>query len=300
MRRMAFAERPDWRNILLDSGFPPDAPPGRAQWAEDACWVIGRQEAEALAEAAAAVERLCRDVVDRATRSEALLDRLGIPEFMRDAVVNSWRAGQPPLLGRIDLDPAGRLLGCDADPAGLHLAAAVQAGWLPAEASQYGDLTAALTEAWRGLAVERRAQYFMAPQGDEAGRPDLLHLMDTAVRAGLETRFAAVETVALDGRGRLIDRGSDLILACRKALSWRDLLRQPFARAIPAAPTLWLEPPWKMIMAADAFPALLAEAHPDLAPASGGPAIGVWMVAGRPAGLSVVEAGRFLPHYLEE
>ncbi|MBF0394312.1 MAG: glutathionylspermidine synthase family protein, partial [Alphaproteobacteria bacterium] len=115
MRRVAFAERPDWRNILLDAGFPPDAPPGRPQWAEDSCWVIGHDEAHGLAAAAIAVERRCREAVDQATRSEASLDRLRIPEFMRDMVVDSWRAGQPSLLGRIDLDPAGRLLGLDAD-----------------------------------------------------------------------------------------------------------------------------------------------------------------------------------------
>ena len=91
------------------------------------------------------------------------------------------------------------------------------------------------------------------------------YLRDTAIQAGLKTdadrrRRTSAGTPA---GGPSPTSASGRSRSCFKLYPWEWMLREPFGRHLPEAPTRWLEPPWKMILSNKAILPILCELFPD-------------------------------------
>ncbi len=117
------------------------------------------------------------ELVDKVCHSNALMQRLAIPEHMWDIIHHSWRSGQPPLYGRMDFAYSGngpaKLLELNYDtPTSLYeggffqwvwLEQSIEPGILPRHADQYTRFKNACSMPWRIWATAWKTAPFTSP-----------------------------------------------------------------------------------------------------------------------------------------
>ena len=281
MERRPCVPREGWRARVEARGFPLHTARG-PYWDETACWLFTNRDVEILERATAELHRLTLEAVEHVVTSERWWDRLHVPAPLVPAIRASWEAnggqGAPSIYGRMDLAWNGeglpRLLEYNADtPTALIEAAVLQWDWLEdvaAEDDQWNSIHERLVAGWKDLAPFLRAGPLHFASGDDP--EDVLtatYLQDTAAQAGLATVFIEMKDLGWDGR-RFVDLQDRPILSCFKLYPWEWLAREEFGAHLPAADTVFVEPPWKTIVSNKAFLALLWElfpGHPNLLPA---------------------------------
>jgi glutathionylspermidine synthase len=248
---------------------------GEPYWDETAYYRFTEAEVDTLEAATAEVERITREAVGHAV-AQGLNEPLGIPAGAWRIVARSWQAQEPSLYGRLDLrwDGTGapKLLEYNADtPTALFEAAVVQWEWLQclddgaAAPDQFNSLHEALIAAWRGLSLPG-CVHFSCDAASIEDRGTVDYLRDTAIQAGLEAPFLAMEEIGWNGHA-FTDPAERPIAAMFKLYPWDWLLREEFGAHIPKASTRWIEPAWRLIPSSKAFLSLLWHlfpGHPNL------------------------------------
>ena len=284
MQRIACDERPDWREQADKVGFVFHSTDGATYWDESAYYGFTLEEIERDLEApTAALDGLCRELVARAVADEQILRRLAIPVAYWNWLAASWKRGDPSLYGRFDLRYDGngpaKLLEYNADtPTAVFETAVFQWLWLedaierlivPKQADQYNSLHETLIEGWRGIGRGRRL-HLAGTIGDPEDRGTLAYLEDCARQAGLATGVLAMENIGRMPNGSFVDLDNAPIELMFKLYPWEWMMREQFGASLPGAPTQFVEPPWKAILANKGILPLLWEMfprHPNLLPA---------------------------------
>src|SRR5690606_15805889 len=109
MRRITTEARPDWRRRAEDCGFAFHTIDGQPYWDESAYYAFDlRQVEDDIEDPTAEIHAMAMDLAAEAAGSQELMERLAIPDRVRDQVAESWRRRDPHLYGRIDLAYDGR------------------------------------------------------------------------------------------------------------------------------------------------------------------------------------------------
>lgn len=281
MRRIALAERPNWREIATEYGFEYAYPDGQRYWDERAAYTFTLREIEDdLETATAEMVALCGEFAGRAVRDEAYLRRLAIPSTHWDWIAESWDRSDPSLYGRFDFVYGGtgpaKLLEFNADtPTALYEAAVFQwywledrikAGALPKDADQFNSLHDKLIARFKAMKRDG-TMHLTAFSGETEDRKTVEYLGELALEAGQPVQLIDIADIGLDGNGRFVDEQNHSIHAIFKLYPWEWLVKEEFGAALPKASTFWIEPPWKMLLSTKALlPELwkLAPRHPNL------------------------------------
>ena len=102
MRREASPVRKDFAEQAQKIGFAFAHIDGQPYWDESARYVFSLKEIEALEKATLELGALFCDLAGRIVASERMMARLGVPDFARDVMAESWRRRDPSLYGRFD------------------------------------------------------------------------------------------------------------------------------------------------------------------------------------------------------
>lgn len=95
MQRVLVKERPNLGQIAEEHELEFVSGEGITGWDESAYYSFNLRQIEQDIEAPAQeLEEMCLQVVDRAVKTESVLDRLGIPETFWDYLANSWNDGE--------------------------------------------------------------------------------------------------------------------------------------------------------------------------------------------------------------
>ncbi|MCE2946763.1 MAG: glutathionylspermidine synthase family protein [bacterium] len=293
MRRERCAPRAGWQERCEAVGFTFHSEDG-GYWDESACYAFTADQVDVLEAATEAVHRCCLDAVDHVVSTGAF-DRFQVPDFARPLVTESWKRGEPSLFGRFDFSWDGRgqpkMLEYNADtPTSLVEAAVVQWYWLqdmfPGR-DQFNSLHEKLVERWRAMALPTVLTLACTMQNDEDA-DNLQYLLDTALQAGLDARAIDVEAIGWqpgqatpagaaggagtgDAAGCFVDLDGRPIRTLFKLYPWEWMLREEFGPCIPGCGTMFIEPPWKMLLSNKAILPVLWElfpGHPNLLAAS--------------------------------
>lgn len=268
MRRESLSPRPDWPASAEALGFTYHTHETGPYWDESACYVLSPGEVDTLESAADTLHSLCLEaaqvVIDR-----GWWDRLGIPPTAVPAILESWERDDPSLYGRFDLafDGSGppKLLEYNADtPTALIEAAVMQWHWLQERfpgADQFNSIHERLIEAWRNVAAGR--VHFAAIADAPEDAQTVTYLMDTCQQAGFETAWVPIGELGWDTAQRgFVDAEDEPIAALFKLYPWEWMWREAFASHVAAAPTLFLEPAWKLLLSGKGLLPVLWELHP--------------------------------------
>ena len=277
MKRVPMPARANWQTLVQDMGLLWHTPDGQPYWIEDRCYQFSQAEAQAIRAATQTCYQLFLEVGQRII-DRKLYDRLGIPDFMVPLIERSWEE-EPAALnyGRFDFGfdgvnpPKLFEFNCDT-PTGLLEAAVIQWQWAQGRGRQFNDIHDLLVEKWRDIIpyLPSAPVWFMSAGGDWLGE-DLMtatYLRETAQEAGLPTDGILAPDIGWDSaRHIFVDLNGREIETIFKLYPWEWLTREDFGRNIPLAPTLWIEPAWKMLWSNKAVLPLLWDmfpGHPNL------------------------------------
>ncbi len=276
MQRNSLIPRSDWRAKAEALGFTYHTHDKGPYWDESACYVLSAREVDELEAAANTLHQLCIEaaqvVIDRGWWS-----RVGIPEKAVPTILESWERDDPSLYGRFDFAYDGatppKLLEYNADtPTALIEAAVVQWYWLQErfpQADQFNSIHERLIDAWKNIAAER--VHFAAVRDLPEDTQTVTYLMDTCQQAGFQTTWTAIDEIGWDkDNGRFVDNENDEITALFKLYPWEWMWHESFAEVLPQAKTLFIEPPWKLLLSNKGLLPILWElnpGHPNLLPA---------------------------------
>ncbi|MGV1824263.1 hypothetical protein GOZ89_01685 [Agrobacterium vitis] len=276
MKRITVAERPDWRDKARAVGFGFHEMYGEPYWVDDAAYVFSLDEIETRIEAPSQeLHDMCMDLIGDIVGSEEALDRLAIPDDLRDVVRRSWQRQDRHLYGRFDLAYDGegpaKLLEYNADtPTSVFETAYFQFNWLtdqqalgalPADADQYNLLQESLVEAFEQF-PKQPIFHFAAMTDNEEDRGTTVYLMDCALQAGHRVELLDIGDIGIDAEGRFTDLQDRVIDQCFKLYPWEFMLREPFSRQLARSGDVFIEPAWKSLLSNKGLLPLLWKRHP--------------------------------------
>jgi glutathionylspermidine synthase len=286
VRRVAIAERSDWRETADSHGFLFHTIDGEPYWDERAYYEFTLEQIERDLEAPTeAIHEMAMAVVADVVDSEALLTRLAIPERYWEWIAASWKRGDPHLYGRMDLAYDGngnaRLYELNYDtPTSLYESAFFQWVWLeqqiargvlPKSTDQFNLIQELLIESFATIAGQLpKPLYFSAVKQSPEDQGTVDYLRDCAEQAGLATARVAIEDIGLSRDGRFTDLDDNVIQALFKLYPIEDMFEERFGPALPGSGIRLIEPPWKSILSNKGILSLLwerHEGHPNLLPA---------------------------------
>src|SRR5580658_3429271 len=269
MRRIASTPRPNWERKVEEVGLAWHSGQ-QPYWNEAAFYEFTAKEVEVLEAATNELEKMslvaAQHVIDH-----KLYARMGIPENAIAPIESSWKAEPPALYGRFDLAYDGvhppKLLEYNADtPTSLLEAAVVQWYWLEElfpKRDQFNSLHERLVALWKEL-----TPYLPGPWVDFCSMDDredgmtVTYLQDTAQQAGLKTSIFPIDEVGWNGEA-FVGPDDRPLGAIFKLYPWEWMVREAFGKHIGKDGTMWIEPPWKMLLSNKGILPVLWELYPE-------------------------------------
>jgi glutathionylspermidine synthase len=277
MNRHPIIPRPDWKSKVEALGFSYHSPEEKTYWDESAFYSFNYDQINLLENTSNKLHRLCLKAVDHVIR-ENLFAQFSIPENYIPLIRESWTRETPSIYGRFDLSWNGdlssppRMLEYNADtPTSLLEAAVIQWFWLkeihPRE-DQFNSIHEKLIAWWKEIKIwlEKDSLYFSCLDEFPEDFMNMSYLQDCASQAGIPTQFIPVHEIGWNGTC-FTDLEEDKIQAMFKLYPWEWIMHEEFGAMLPKANTVWIEPPWKMILSNKAIlPVLwkLFPGHPNL------------------------------------
>jgi glutathionylspermidine synthase len=159
-------------------------------------------------------------------------------------------------------------------PTSLFEAAVVQWHWLESLQTkgsaitpfdQFNSLHEQLIESWKYLRLHGwNRVHFAATDGHEEDFGNVTYMRDTASQAGIETHYIDMAQIGFDTELKsFVDDQYQPIDYLFKLYPWEWMLKEEFARHLLNSKTVWMEPPWKMLLSNKTILAVLWELFPD-------------------------------------
>jgi glutathionylspermidine synthase len=268
MRRIPCTPRPDWQKKVEEAGLTWHSLE-QPYWNEAAYYEFSADEVDTLEAATNELEKMtlaaAQHVIDN-----RLYARMGIPEQAIPLIESSWEAEPPSLYGRFDLSYDGKhppkLLEYNADtPTSLLEAAVIQWYWLEElfpKRDQFNSIHERLVALWKEL-----TPYLPGGRVDFCSLDDaedgmtVTYLQDTAQQAGLATSIFPIQEIGWNGAA-FVGPDDQALGAVFKLYPWEWMVREAFGQHIGKASTVWIEPPWKMLLSNKGILPVLWELYP--------------------------------------
>jgi len=183
-----------------------------------------------------------------------LYHQMGIPQIAVPLIESSWESRQPSLCGRLDFtsdrDRPPKLLEYEAD--------------VPSDLPESDEVRRLLIARWGEI-----ADRFPGGRVDfaylESNRTVAI-LRETAQQAGLAASCFPIAEIGWNGR-EFVGPDERPLPAVFKMYPWECMMRDEFGRHLAAAQTIWVEPPWRMLLSSKGILAVLWKLfprHPNL------------------------------------
>lgn len=261
-------------------------------WNEEAYYLFNAKQIEEIEVATEELHGLCLQAVEYAIQKDRL-GELGIPRPFHALIKSSFAAEEFSLYGRFDLAYDGsnppKMLEYNADtPTSILESAVAQWYWLEevfSQDDQFNSLHERLVARWRSLEDES-CIHFSSISGNEEDWVEITYLMETALQAGKQVRYIAMDDLGWDARlETFVDMQGKPIKCLFKLYPWEWMMREPFGMHIMEAGTRFVEPVWKSVLSCKGILPLLWELfphHPNLLEAHFGDPKGLASYAKKP------------------
>jgi glutathionylspermidine synthase len=274
MRRILCSPRKGWQQKVEELGLAWHSA-GGAYWNESAYYEFSAKEVDVIEAATNELHGMCLQAVQQVI-DDRLYATMGIPEMAVPLIERSWEEEPPSLYGRFDFAYDGwnppKLLEYNADtPTALLEAAVVQWYWLQdafPRKDQFNSLHERIIALWKELKPYLPGGHvdFCSVDDVEDGIT-VTYLQDTANQAGLSTSIYPINEVGWNG-SRFVDPRNRPIRAIFKLYPWEWMIHEEFGEHLEQArETIWMEPPWKMVLSNKGILAVLWNMfprHPNL------------------------------------
>lgn len=266
MRRISINPRKDFKEIIEEQGFffSPD------YWKEDAYYSFSLEEIKAIEKATNECYSMFVDAVQYVIDNN-LWNKLHIPQFMIQTLIDSWENDELSLYGRFDFamkNGVPKLLEFNADtPTSLLEAAIIQWYWkcdkFPNN-DQFNSIHEALVESWDFIHRQYQADkyHFACIKDNLEDYSNTAYILSTAHEAGLSTVMMDLDDITLYDEGffNLNHAHLDILF---KLYPYEWMFHEEFGQYIPTCNTTFIEPLWKAIMSNKYMLVILSKLFPD-------------------------------------
>jgi glutathionylspermidine synthase len=268
MRRVRTTPRADWQKKVEEAGLTWHTGE-QVYWDESAFYEFTAKEVDVLEAATNELEAMTLAAAQH-IMDDRMYSRMGIPDLAIPLIEKSWEAEPPSLYGRFDVAYDGRnppkLLEYNADtPTSLLEAAVVQWYWLQEtnpKRDQFNSLHERIVALWKEFTPYiPGGRVDLCSMDDAEDGMTVTYLQDTAQQAGLTANIFPIDEIGWDGRG-FVGPDNDPLGAVFKLYPWEWMVREEFGKHIEMAQTLWIEPPWKMLLSNKGLLPVLWELYP--------------------------------------
>jgi glutathionylspermidine synthase len=272
MKRIKITPRPDWEAQVENLGFGFHTLES-IYWDESAYYEFTMREIETIEKATAELWTMCLDAVEHVIQKK-LYSKFHIPQWVIPHIEKSWNDDAPSIYGRFDFTfrkGVPKLLEFNADtPTSLFETGVVQWDWLQSVApdnDQFNSVHEKLVAYWRTLRkyLHRGEVVFTCVKDSLEDTTTTEYMRDTAVQAGLTTRFEFLEDLGWDEVAHyFVNSDDEPIKNIFKLYPWEWLLHDEFGKHLmeDRIKAHWIEPSWKMILSNKAILAILWELFP--------------------------------------
>jgi len=130
--------------------------------------------------------------------------------------------------------------------------------------SQLNNVRNLLVETWRRIIPAGSLVHLASMSGEIEDRANVNFLIDTAIEAGLPTKFLEIEQIAWNEETQGFFDQDDLpIEILFKLYPWEWMVIDSFAKNVLASTTRFIEPAWKMVLSNKAILPILWELFPE-------------------------------------
>ncbi len=268
MRRVSISPREGWQQKVEEAGLTWHTGE-QPYWNESAFYEFTAKEVDALEAATNELEAMtlaaAQHIIDH-----RLYSRMGIPNQAVELIERSWEAEPPSLYGRFDLAYDGvhppKLLEYNADtPTSLLEAAVVQWYWLQdvfPKRDQFNSIHERLVALWKFLTPYLPGgRIDLCSMDDAEDGMTVTYLQDTAQQAGLTTSIFPITEIGWDG-ANFVGPEDQPLGAVFKLYPWEWMVREEFGKHLCMAPTVWIEPLWKMLLSNKGLLPVLWDLYP--------------------------------------
>lgn len=284
MQRITIAPRKGWIESVEAYGFDFHTIEGFPYWDESAYWKFTSDQIDEIDSATEELHKMCLEAVQYVIDNRHL-PLMGITGHAAELVKASWAAREPHLYGRFDLAYTGsgapKMLEYNADtPTSIFEASIIQWAWLESrfpDSDQFNSLHEKLVDRFKVFKLlHRHSDTFhfacVAPHEEDEGT--LRYLQAAAIEAGFKVKFVPIADVGWNGVA-FTDNEDHVMSRLFKLYPWEWLTSEEFSQNVSVGgSTMWVEPPWKMVLSNKAILAVLWEMyphHPNLLKASFSP-----------------------------
>lgn len=284
IERISVTPRPNWVKAVEDIGFTfhtiENGTIDPTYWDEKVAYKLTEEKVDEIDDATQLLYQMCMSAVDEVVASDERMRRFAIPQRYWESIRRSWQRKDLDVYGRFDLtfDSNGKpkMYEFNADtPTSLFEAAAVQWYWLEEmrktkgqeEWDQFNLIDERLVEAWQGVKEHYvdgsdAPVYFSAVRESEEDVGTVQYMMDTAIRAGIDARFIAIEDLGWNG-SVITDLEENAIGTLFKLYPWEWLVQEEIGNYLFQDVCDLIEPNWKMLLSNKAITAQLWEMYPN-------------------------------------
>jgi glutathionylspermidine synthase len=282
MRRVASTPRDQWQSrveaagLTWHSGQPAyqstsqPAEPAALYWNESAFYEFTSKQVEALDASSNEIAMMTLQAAQHIIDNK-LYSKLGIPESAVPLIESSWEAEPPTLYGRFDLAYDGanppKLLEYNADtPTSLLEAAVVQWHWLQdlfPSRDQFNSIHDRLVARWKELKMclpDGRLAFCSMDDAEDGAT--VTYLLDTALQAGLTASMFPIDEIGWNGSD-FVGPDDRPLGAVFKLYPWEWMVQEDFGKHIDTDRTIWIEPPWKMLLSNKGILPILWKLYPE-------------------------------------
>ncbi len=282
MRRVSSTPRVHWQakveaaGLTWHSGEPSAKTPSSSSeslpvyWNESAFYEFTAKEVDLLESSTNQLAEMTRHAAQHIIDNK-LYAKMAIPESAVALIERSWETEPPSLYGRFDLAYDGtnppKLLEYNADtPTSLLEAAVIQWYWLQdlfPSGDQFNSIHDRLIARWKELVAclpDQRVDFCSMDDAEDG--MTVTYLLDTAQQAGLTASLFPIDEIGWSGVD-FVGPGDQPLGAVFKLYPWEWMVREDFGKYLGQDRTIWIEPPWKMLLSNKGILPVLWELYPE-------------------------------------
>lgn len=288
MKRHILEKRPNFEQSLLGIGMNywdyPSGPLKLPYWQEGVTYGFSETEIDKIQEATQEAHDISIEMVSSMVNSGDYPEYFALDDTCKNLIEQSWKRGDKSLYGRFDFvynDNAIKMLEYNGDtPVSILECSVAQWDYIqdikkfPLETRiQYNLIDETLIETWNRYFEKGSTIHFASSGGfrhEDYG--NMVYIMDTALRAGMNVKDVQMEDIALAVReafGDLpeeklfVDLETNEIKNIFKLYPWEWMVEEEYGKEVANTNTTWYEPAWKMLLSNKAMLVKLWEMFPN-------------------------------------
>lgn len=277
MKRLLCKPRENWQELVTSQGLTYHTHENGPYWSEGVYYEFTTSQVDQIEAATNELHELCIKAAEHIIEKE-LWSELNIPHHVVPGILQSWERDDFSLYGRFDLAYDGKnppkLLEYNADtPTSLIEAAIAQWFWkedvFPNQ-DQFNSIHENLIAAWKKSPAT--LVHFAGIEENLEDHQTISYLVDTAIQAGLDTKWLAMNEIGYDEeRADFVDTSMSKVLRTLfKLYPWEWMFDEEFGQYLSTSRVQFIEPLWKSLLSNKAILPILWKLfpnHPNLLPA---------------------------------